>query len=352
MDSENNITNNSNNNENNEQSIPLSSSSISNDSSRSTSSTSRLTPNASHSSSAPSRLTPHAPRYQDDEIDLIEYIKIIWKYKWFIILVTVFAVIGTYFYTKSLPKIYSSTVSVIIPQEEGGGSGLSAMLGGMGFGNMFAGNSSAELIVEVLKSRRMAEQVSRHFKLPRYYDGVITEQKLASFSQENALLIFANMQKKGYIDQLGKPLYRVNSSQEGLVFNIDPQFSKYQEKLNRLYKKEHRIKKDIQAVNILMNNTKIESTKSGLIKVTVEDITPVMSARMANYYITAMDAMNDELQINTKKPMLRVLDSAIVPDNKVRPKMSLNIIIVAFVAIFLSILMAYTFETIILEARK
>ncbi|HCT84082.1 MAG TPA: hypothetical protein DF296_02665 [Candidatus Margulisbacteria bacterium] len=305
---------------------------------------SRLTTdNVTHQSSP---VTRHpSPTYYDDEIDLIEYIKIIWKYKWFIILVTALAVIGTYFYTKSLPKIYSSTVTVIIPQEEGGGSNLSAMLGGMGFGNLVAGNSNSELIVEVLKSRRMAEKISRHFNLPRHYDGVITAQKIAKIAPSQASMVFAVFIKKRYIDQDGKPTVGIDNSKDSFVIKLDPPLDIYQDKLTKLYKNEHRIDMEIKAVNMLMKNTKIESTKSGLIKLTVEDTTPAMTARIANYYVLAMDAMNDELQITTKKPMLKVLDTAIVPEKKVRPKTVQNVaialVIVGFMSIFLSFFSEY-----------
>lgn len=60
-------------------------------------------------------------RYEEDliEIDLREYISLLWRKKWIIIGLVVIAVIASYFFSKSMTKIYQASTLVMVKEDSG-----------------------------------------------------------------------------------------------------------------------------------------------------------------------------------------------------------------------------------------
>lgn len=95
----------------------------------------------------------------NDEIDLLELMKAIWKGKWIIFIsITIFA-IGSVIYALSLPNIYKSD-ALLAPTESSSGGGLAKMAGQLGGLAALAGvnlqsgeTSQTDLAVQVMKSR-------------------------------------------------------------------------------------------------------------------------------------------------------------------------------------------------------
>ncbi len=102
---------------------------------------------------------PLQPNQTNDEIDLLELMKAIWKGKWIIFIsITIFA-IGSVIYALSLPNIYKSD-ALLAPTESSSGGGLAKMAGQLGGLAALAGvnlqsgeTSQTDLAVQVMKSR-------------------------------------------------------------------------------------------------------------------------------------------------------------------------------------------------------
>ena len=106
---------------------------------------------------------PHQQHFTDDEIDLRELFKALWKGKWIIIATTFVFAVGAVLYALSLPNIYKSD-ALLAPAESSNGGGLSKMAGQLGGlaalagVNLGAGESSqTDLAVQVMKSRQFVE---------------------------------------------------------------------------------------------------------------------------------------------------------------------------------------------------
>ncbi|ELA7919007.1 LPS O-antigen length regulator [Vibrio alginolyticus] len=106
---------------------------------------------------------PPNPQQGDDEIDLRELFKALWKGKWIIIATTSIFAIGSVLYALSLPNIYKAD-ALLAPAESSNGGGLSKMAGQLGGlaalagVNLGAGESSqTDLAVQVMKSRQFVE---------------------------------------------------------------------------------------------------------------------------------------------------------------------------------------------------
>ncbi|HGS4879665.1 TPA: Wzz/FepE/Etk N-terminal domain-containing protein [Vibrio parahaemolyticus] len=114
---------------------------------------------------------PYPPLSQskDDEIDLRELFKALWKGKWIIIATTFIFAISSVFYAMSLPNIYKAD-ALLAPAESSNGGGLSKMAGQLGGLAALAGvniggseTSQTELAVQVMMSRQFIESyINKH----------------------------------------------------------------------------------------------------------------------------------------------------------------------------------------------
>ena len=108
---------------------------------------------------------PYPPQQHstDDEIDLRELFRALWKGKWVIIATTFIFAIGSVLYALSLPNIYKAD-ALLAPAESSNGGGLSKMAGQLGGLAALAGvnlggseSSQTALAVQVMKSRQFVE---------------------------------------------------------------------------------------------------------------------------------------------------------------------------------------------------
>ncbi|HBC3451399.1 TPA: LPS O-antigen length regulator [Vibrio parahaemolyticus] len=114
---------------------------------------------------------PYPPNQQhsDDEIDLSELFKALWKGKWIIIATTFVFAIGSVLYALNLPNIYKAD-ALLAPAESSNGGGLSKMAGQLGGLVALAGvnlgaseSSQTDLAVQVMKSRQFVEAfINKH----------------------------------------------------------------------------------------------------------------------------------------------------------------------------------------------
>ena len=82
--------------------------------------------------------------HDEDEINLLDYWRVIWKYKWLIGVLCSTSVIAAMVFGLLAPKIYVSTATILIPKETGGGGFLSA-LGAKGIAQQITGLSLPSL---------------------------------------------------------------------------------------------------------------------------------------------------------------------------------------------------------------
>lgn len=120
------------------------------------------------------QITQNNPPYQpdaqfaslarhDDEIDLRELFIALWKGKWIIIATTFIFAVGAVFYALSQPNIYKADI-LLAPAESSGGGGLAKMAGQLGGLAALAGvnlgsgeGSQTELAAQVIKSRQFIQ---------------------------------------------------------------------------------------------------------------------------------------------------------------------------------------------------
>jgi uncharacterized protein involved in exopolysaccharide biosynthesis len=269
---------------------------------------------------------------EEDEINLLDYIRVIFKYRRMILWICGIAVVTTAITSLLSPKIYSATASILPPidivQREselagalGGGASslLSKAIGVTSIADMYAG---------ILQSRVVVDTIIDRFDLMKVYE----EKKYKS-----------NVRKK------------------------------------------------------LKKNTTIDVSDEGIVNVTVEDRDPNRAAAMANAYVEELDRQNKRLsagQATSKRiflgnrlkeieeklskidnilsreakiqemlfelltreyelakieeaksmPTIQILDKAVVPERKSKPKRTLMVMLSGITALFVAVFAAFARE--------
>ena len=124
------------------------------------------------------RTTNNASYVDPDEINLLDYLRVIYKYKWMIIVMTIIAMAATVAYSLQQPRMYQASASIVPPIDRlSQGGGLAAKLGGAGSmllqGMLNEGNLSS-LYVGILESRTVSEALIDRFDLINVYENVKT----------------------------------------------------------------------------------------------------------------------------------------------------------------------------------
>ena len=110
----------------------------------------------------------------EDEVNLLDYWRVIWKRRWLIGGLCVAAVLTAMVVSLQMPKIYESTASILPPLSSGGsGSGMAAAAAALGAGGLGSlpgmPATTVDIFVALLKSKTLAEQIVERFDLVSVY---------------------------------------------------------------------------------------------------------------------------------------------------------------------------------------
>ena len=300
----------------------------------------------------------------DDEIDLMEYAQVIWKWKSFVFfvmfIVTVSTAIVSIYY---LPEIYEAKTSFMVKgNSNAGNSQLASLLGSVPGGLSFLSNDSPALsdTKEIIKSHMVAERVVQRLKLEEKYSKVNDDKpKPTKYDLAEGL--------RGLV-QIAKPEFGSNI----IVLKAedkDPEFARdvvnaYAEEIFDYYQNatnknilDRKKFIDTQLPLVEAKLKELEDTYKrfssllpiGAVSIGSKSVEGIRVARdleiQNNLYILLkkeQETVNLELAKTTE--MFTVLDKAVKPDNPVKPNKRLNILIGLVVGCFLGIFMAFIVE--------
>lgn len=238
------------------------------------------------------------PSYNDDEIDIVELLKVLFKYWMLIVSITITAtIIGIIFATIATPT-YKAEAKFFIPaQDKSPLSGYMSAISSLGLGGLGGGNSSSEVVLNLINSKRMAKDIVVKFDLVK--------------------------------------VYQERNSKKKIVYDTNVQE-------NMLY----------SAINQLKGSLSVNSDKSGLITLGIEDQNPQLAADIANYMVINLDTMNEELKLSSQKPMVTVLDSAEKPLIKSKPNKKMIVIIGFITGAVLSFFLSFVIEYLVKAFKR
>lgn len=288
--------------------------------------------------------SPVSGQPADDEIDLLELWKVLVKNRRLILVAAFVAALLSAGISLLLPNIYRAEVLLAPVQSDNGkGGGISGALGGLGglasiAGISLGGGGSTEEYLAVLKSREFLWKFVQEKKLmPILFEDAWDEQQKKwketdPKKQPGQMNVYRLLNMGGVLNvEKDKKTDLVTVSVEWKDAALATEWANsLVEKLN-LYLAQ-------QAIARSEGNLKYLNEE--LMRTQVEEMRKTLFDLIANEQKHAMLA-------NTQKEFaFKVLDPAVEPDKKIRPKRSIIVILTAIVAGFLAILYVFIKEGI------
>lgn len=214
-----------------------------------------------------------------EEIRLVDIARLLYQRRIFVLVLVLAAIGASYTVSVFSRPVFRAQVTGIVPKTEGQ-SQVSSILTGIGFSNLGGSGSSAAQIKAVLQSRRMRREVVLNF-LPSYH------------LVKNSLFYTPNYAAET------DPWLLPAADLEGLLGRIE------------------------SAVKIQF------AADTDILTVEVQDGDPKLCAALANFYVEHLDALNEDLHMSTSKPIVQILDPAVVPLGPFKPDIRLNVSLAA-----------------------
>jgi uncharacterized protein involved in exopolysaccharide biosynthesis len=218
----------------------------------------------------------------NDEISLIDIIKIINKYKKMIVWLFVIAVIAAFVFSKVSPKEYKGTATILPLESSTGGlaSALGAITGAPG------GGAGQTKIIAVLKSKTLAKQVITELDLLKIIYSKKWDESIRAW-------------KDGYIPSL-------ENAADSLSKNID-----------------------------------IKTDKEGVVSIAAEWDDPLLAAGIPNKYV---EKLSDFLNNRSLGVTFQTIDQAVPPERPFKPRTLMNMLLAGVASLFIGVTMAFLID--------
>jgi uncharacterized protein involved in exopolysaccharide biosynthesis len=191
--------------------------------------------------------------------------------------VTLVVMAATAAVSLQMPKIYRATATLVPPEIDQAWptpEGLKTRFGAAAVGGAIKPSTTAtDVIMGILRSRRLALAVIEKFDLKRAYPAEKSFFKLPTMPWQTA-------------DGKGSTVTDI--------------------------------------LETLANRTEVRVTKEGLLSVSVQDPDPKRAAAMVQCYLDELAKANADLMTTYNQYLARVLDPPMVPDKKYRPRVLFN----------------------------
>jgi len=279
--------------------------------------------------------------YEEDEIDLLEYWHVIWRKRTLIFSVTLLAAFLAAGISLMMPNIYRAEALLAPMGGEESKGGMSSMLGGLGglatlAGVSLGGSSSIEENIAVMKSRE-------------FIWGFVKDEKLMPILFEDAW----DSKNKRWVaeDEEDQPslwdAWRLLIEDGVLSVNVDADsglvrlaLSWEDPELAMMW-----VTKLVRRINTHLREQAIAQSQEKLKYLNDElGATLIAENRQALYGLISTEQKQAMLANTQQDFVFRVIDPAVVPDKKIKPKRAIIVIVTAFVVGFLCVIFVFIQE--------
>jgi len=279
---------------------------------------------------------------QEDEIDLLEYWRVIWGKRKLIIGVVFAAALLVAGISLRMPNIYRAEVVLAPVSDEGSKSGgISSALGGLGglasmAGISLGGGGSVEENLAVLKSREFLWQFIKDQKLMPilFEDNWDADKK--GWKED------APEKQPGLWDAYRKftRLLSVSSDKKSGLVTVGIEWKDPVLAAGWANMLVNRLNEFLRQQAISRSNGNLHYLNKELSRTHVADM------RQALFELISQQQKKAMLANTQKEFAFQVIDKAVAPDRKAKPKRSLIVILSAFVAGFLAVIYVFIREGI------
>jgi tyrosine-protein kinase Etk/Wzc len=287
------------------------------------------------------------PTSPDDAINLVDLLIVLAKHKKMILVLTFAAALVAVGISLLMPNIYTGMSKILPPESSKSSSVNSIMLAQLGGLTGTAGAALGlkdpnALYLAMLKSRNIMEKIVRHFDLQTVYEEKTMTDALKALEKEST----------------------ITSGKDGVIVvevdDKDPQraaalANAYIEELNKLMQ-TFALTEASQRGQFFENQMKPAKDKLTDAEITL-DRTPNTSLQYMDalrnlryqesiYDILATQFASAKLDEAKDSPLIQILDKAIPPEKKSKPKRSLIVILATLAAFFMAIIWAFIKEAL------
>jgi tyrosine-protein kinase Etk/Wzc len=293
--------------------------------------------------SSDSNLEPVSLPPVEDEINLLDLLIVLAKHKKMILSVTVVAALLAIGYALWLPNIYTGTVKILPPQQnQSSASALLGQLGGLAglAGGTMGIKNPSDSYIAMLKSRTLNEKIVKRFDLQQVYEAKTLTDTLkalennSTFTADKDGVIAVEVSDldpkraadiaNAFIEELAKQMQNfvlTDVSQKRVFFEQQMKQAK-----DKLTDAEIRLDKTPNTSLQYMDAVRDFKYQGGIWEILAKQ-----------FEVAKLDEAKDF-------PMIQVLDKAIPPEKKSKPKRALIVILVTLVAFFLALIWAFISE--------
>jgi len=274
----------------------------------------------------------HQEELDEDEINLIDYLRVIFKYRIMILCICIFAVVTTAIISFLLPKIYSATASIVPPMDiiqkeaeftgalgAGKSSMLSKVIGVTSVANMYAGILESRVVVDVIIDRFDLMKV---YEKKKYKSNVrrklrnstvikVSDEGIVNITVEDKDPNRAAAMANAYAEELDRQNKRLSSGQA----------------TNKRIFIENRL---IEIDNEFSNIPNIPTRRAKVLDTLYQTLT-------IEYELARIEEVKS-------MPTIQILDKAVVPEVKCKPRRRQMVMLSGIAALFLATFAAFARE--------
>ena len=280
----------------------------------------------------------------EDEINLLDLLIVLAKHKKMILSVTFIAALISLGYTLSLPNIYTGTAKILPPQQNQ--SSASAMLGQLGglaglAGGAMGIKNPADTYIAMFKSRTLNEKIAKHFDLPQLYEAKTLTDTLKRLENNSS---FTAGTKDGVItvEVSDRDPKRASEMTNAFVEELAKLMQNFA--LTDASQKRVFFEQQMKQAKDKLTDAEIHLDKTPNTSLHYLDALRELKYQEAIWEILAKQFEVAKLDEAKDFPLIQVLDKAIPPEKKSKPKRSLIVILVTLVAFFLAVIWAFISE--------
>ena len=293
----------------------------------------------------------------DEEINLLDYWRIIWKRRWLIGRLCVVSVLTAMVLSVLMPKIYASSTTFWLPaldSKEGGGlGGLLAAAGGGGAAQSpgislpGAPATPTDVFMSMLKSRIMADEVIRQFDLQTVYEAktmqdgrkalegntkiAVSKEKVITITVEAELPQLAADIANFYVTHLDRLNRTLNVTKAGQT-RVFLERRLAETKINLV--REEEALKEFQIKN---RAVALEPQAQAMMQAAAMVQAQIYAMLISQYEQAKLAEARDT-------PTVQVLDPAIPAEKKSKPRIGLNMMIAGVLALVVGVVLAFALE--------
>lgn len=279
-----------------------------------------------------------------DEINLLDLLIVLAKHKKRIIGVTLAAALMAVGYALSLPNIYTATAKILPPQSQSSASAMLSQLGGLAgmAGSSLGIKNPNDLYIAMLKSRSLMEKVVKRVDLQKVYGQETLNRAMSVL--EGSMVVSSG--KDGVIT------VEVSDKDPQLAANLANIFIEELNKLLQTYsltdaaQKRTFFDQQLRQAKDRLTDAELALDKTPNTSLKYLDALRNLKYQEAVWEMLAKQFEMAKLDEAKDFPLIQVLDKAMPPEKKSKPKRSMVVMLATLVAFFLAVIWAFISEAL------